>query len=387
MSYDYQLNVRDLSNAFIEIVKKIPVLAALVGAPLMGLDGQPLMATNTKHEWLEDVMTPQEWTVNNTRSTSGGTLVLVSTVGIKAGMVLGFESAAGASKTVQLIVTTTPSSPTDVAVAVYGSSTDVQLVATDVVKLISIPKAESTDPDPTDGYEPTPEYNYTQIFDRTAKVSATAEMVKKYGIGSALNYQVAKKLKELAYELNNSIIYGRRVQRTGTTPGTTGSMGGLLYFLEAASGNEVDASGNDLSQGILNDGFELGMANGADNMRTLLCNVNQARKISAFNTSGTNPLIMRDEKTAGSFVMQFVSDIPVGSNGMISQIVVEPNFPKDKIALIDTSKVGIVPLRGFTDKDATPNGADYYARRVLGELTMEVKNAANSHVILSNVKL
>jgi hypothetical protein len=42
-----------------------------------------------------------------------------------------------------------------------------------------------------------------------------------------------------------------------------------------------------------------------------MCNYEQARKISAFNTSGNNPIISRSETTAGSYVMQFVSDIPV----------------------------------------------------------------------------
>ncbi len=387
-SYDYQLNVRDLSGAFIEIVRKIPVLAALLGAPLVGLDGKPLVATNTKHEWLEDVMSPLAFEVDAQRNTSSSTLVLVSTAKVKVGMVLGFETAEGASKSVQLVVTDVTNS-TDLAVAVYGGSTDVQLDATDVVKLIGLPKGESTNPDPSDGYEPVPEYNYTQIFDRTAKVSKTAEFVKKYGIGSALNYQVAKMLKELAYELNNTLIYGRRVQRTGTTPGTTGSLGGILYFLENGSGNQVDASGNDLSPTLLNDAFEQGMGNGADNMRVALCNINQARKISGFNTTGNNPVIMRDEKTAGSFVMQFMSDIPVGDAGMVSKIVVDQSFPKDKVALIDVSKIGVVPLDGrqFTDEDATTPGADFFARRVLGELTAEIKNASNSHMLIENLHL
>lgn len=387
-SYDYVNLVRDLSDAFQLIVKKVPVLAALVGAPLVGLDGNPLKATATKHEWLEDVMSPQGWTVNATRNIAGATLVLVSTTGIKVGMVLGFESADGATKTVQLVVTAVTNG-TDLAVSVYGSSTDVQLVATDVVKLVGLPKAESTTADPSDGYEPTVEYNYTQIFDRTAKVSLTAEAVKKYGIESAIDYQVERKLLELAYEMNNAIIYGRRVQRTGTTPGTTGSMGGLLYFLQAASGNKVDASGAAISPTLLNNAFELGLDNGATNMRTLLCNVNQARKISAFNTTGNNPIVTQDSKSAGSFVLRFVSDIPMGDAGMVSQIVVDQHFPKDKIALVDVEKLGIVPLvdRQFTDKDATLPGADYVARRILGEYTMECKNAANAHVLIEDLDL
>ena len=380
-SYDYQNTVRDLSDIFQTVVKEIPVLYALIGSPRFGLDGSPLKATSTKHEWLEDSIAPQKWEVNAQRNIGSGTLVLVSTAGVKGGMVLGFESATGASKTVQLIVTAVTNA-TNLAVAVYGATTDVQLVATDKVRLIALPKNESTDPDPTAGYEPVPEYNYTQIFDRTAKVSKTAETVKKYGLSSALNYQVKMKLQELAYELNNSLIYGRRVLRDASNPG---SMGGILYFLESGSNNQIDAAGNPITQTILNNAFEQGYGNGAMGMRTLLCNVNQARKLSAFNTQGNNPLIMRDEKTAGSFVMQFVSDIPVGQNGMISQIVVDQAFPKDKIALIDTSDLAIAPLRAFTDADATPNGSDYFARRILGELTAEIKNKSTHHMLINGL--
>lgn len=385
MSYEYQNEVRDLSDAFTLVVQKNPILASLVGSPLIGLDGQPLFATNRKHEWLEDVVSPQSWTVNGTRAIGGAALTLVSTSGLKTGMVLAFEGANGASKTVQLIVTAVTNTTT-AAVAVYSDGTDVELVATDVVKLVAHPKGESTEADATDGYEPTTAYNNTQIFDRTAQVSETAEVVKKYGIASALSYQVERKLWELTYEIANSVIYGRRVTRDASH---AGSMGGILYFLEKALGNKVDASGADLSPTLLNDAFELGYGNGADNMTAILCSPVQARKISAFNVAGNNPIIMRDEKTAGSYVQQFVGDLPVGNGGMISRVIVEQNFPKDKVALLDLSKIGIMPLtdRQFKDKDATPNGADYMARRVIGEYTMEFKNAATNHVLLTGLKL
>jgi hypothetical protein len=48
-------------------------------------------------------------------------------------------------------------------------------------------------------------------------------------------------------------------------------------------------------------------------------------------------------------------------------IVADRNFSKTEVALLDPSKVQLVPLqnRAFTDKDATPAGADYVARRVI----------------------
>lgn len=385
LSYDYVNRKRDLSDLFQIIVKSIPVLSALMGAPLIGLDGRPIVAKATKHEWLEDSTSPQNFTVNATRAPAGGTLVLTSTTGVKAGMVFAFSSALGASKTVQLIVDTVTNG-TDLAVSVYAGSSDVQLIATDVAKLIGTPKNESTSADPDAGNEPTTKYNYTQIFDRTAKVSKTAEAVKLYGIESALNYQVGFQLDRLAREVNNALIYGRRVERDLTNPG---SMNGILATMEAYSDNQVAAGGADISPTLLNDAFEQGFSNGATSMRTLVCAENQARKVSAFNTTGNNPIVTRDEKVAGSYVTSFVSDLTIGGQGQIAQIVVDPNFPKDKILLLETEKIGLVPLetRGFTDENAAQNGDDYYARRILGELTSQMRNAEDSHMEISGLGL
>jgi hypothetical protein len=81
------------------------------------------------------------------------------------------------------------------------------------VKLVSAPKGEGTSPTANDGREPTTEYNYTQIFDRTAKVSKTSQEVEKYGIADAISYQVENQLLDLAYEMVSTIIFGKRVKR------------------------------------------------------------------------------------------------------------------------------------------------------------------------------
>jgi hypothetical protein len=91
---------------------------------------------------------------------------------------------------------------------------------------------------------------------------------------------------------------------------------------------------------------------------------------------------MRDEKVAGSYVTTFVTD-----QGVVMTIVADRNFDKDKVAFIDPSKINLVPLRTFTDENAAGNGDDFYARRILGEYTMEVKNAGESHVYIKNLAM
>ena len=49
-----------------------------------------------------------------------------------------------------------------------------------------------------------------------------------------------------------------------------------------------------------------------------------SRKISAFNTSGNNPItqLSRDEISTGSYVLNFVSDLPV-AGGLVSRIIID----------------------------------------------------------------
>jgi hypothetical protein len=87
---------------------------------------------------------------------------------------------------------------------------------------------------------------------------------------------------------------------------------------------------------------------------------------------------------AGTFVQQFMSDA-----GDILNIITDRHFDKDKVAFIDPTRVSLVPLqnRAFSDKDATAPGADFVARRIIGEYTMQVKNAANGHVLITGLAI
>lgn len=370
VSYDYVNDKRDLGDLFTQIVQSKPTLSNLFS--VVG------KATNTKHEWLEDVVTPSKWTLDAAYTIAGGSITLLTTAGSRIGDVIQFELPTGARATVQLRVTAITSS-TVLAVAVYGWTTDVNMATASIATLMSRPKNESTSATADDGYEPVAKYNCTQIFDRTAKVSKTSVEIPKFGIGWAMNYQVDRQLQNLAYDIGNTTINMSRVTRTDTAPG---SMGWFMWFLKQAIGNVVDASAAALSGTILNNAFEIGADNGADNMVTLACAPNQARRLSAFNTAGNNPVLSRSETTTGSYVLTFVSD-----QGHAATIVADRNFDKDKVAIIDPSRINIVPLRAFTDENAAGNGDDFYARRILGEYTMEVKNAAECHVYITNLAI
>lgn len=375
LSYDYANVVRDLSDAFVTVIKKSPVLSEMIR-----VEG---VAKNTKHEWLEDTVSQMQWTIKTGApyTAADGTITLTSNTGVKVGDILEFELTTGAMGTLKAKVTAVDSGGEDIDITVYGGSTDQNMAAGTIVNLLSRPKNEGTDRSTDNGYEPDTKYNYTQIFDRTAKVSKTSVEIPKYGIGGALNYQVERQLLDIAYEMNRTMLRSPRVQRTVSEAGT---MGGIMWFLQQATGNSVDASSTAISPTHINNAVEIAKNNGATGLSMILCHPVQARKISAFNVSGNNPVVQRTDTTTGSYVTTYVSD-----QGDVMTIVADRNFDKDKVALLDPSKVALVPLqnRAFQDSDATLPGGDYIARRVLGEYTLQVKNAGTCHAYIKGLTM
>jgi hypothetical protein len=68
------------------------------------------------------------------------------------------------------------------------------------------------------------------------------------------------------------------------------------------------------------------------------------------------------DRSRGTYVTEYVGDL-----GTVTMLVSDRNFAKDKLLLVDSSKLRVLPLqnRAFSDSDAAGNGADYYARRIL----------------------
>lgn len=233
-------------------------------------------------------------------------------------------------------------------------------------------------------------FNYMEIFDANAKVSNTSQNVNMYGMARALEMAEMNELVQLNYRANNAFIYGRKVQRSSSENGT---LGGVLQYLE---GGNVDTTGGAISSTIINNMFESVLSDGGFSTRyAILCNYNQARKISAFNTSGSNPVVNTNlgGGRTGEAISEFYGDIPV-ANGQLGSsfrafIAPDPNFPKDQIALVDLDRITIRNLqgRGLTASPANNNGDDFVATRILGEMTLEVKNGQEAHALATGLTL
>jgi hypothetical protein len=381
-SYDFNHKIRDVNEVWEMLVQGN--INTLLNRIVFSKNAE---ITNRKMEWVDDLLTPTSGILNADSNSGSGTIVLDGVVPIRVGSILRFEASDETTKTVQVLVT-------DVVIAAnttltvtrpYGGTVDENLLIGDKAHLISTPQQEGSESGEGEVHQADINYNYTQIFDRIAELTKTAAVSKTYDKSYQFNRQIAIQIEKMLWDVENAMIFGRRVLPTSLA---TGSMGGILQYITDA-GKNIDTSGGAIGETKINNLIENildynGFTNG---FMGLVVNFNQARKITALNTTGANPVIMKQDTPAqriGQYVTKFVGDIPV-ENGTLVEVFVNQRMPKDQALLINYSKIQLKTMRGLTDENAAANGADLWKRRLLMEISLEIKNAGEAHGLMTGL--
>ncbi len=367
-TYSFQNKKRDLSDILSTVIKDEPRIISLF---------KPTdVATQQKHEWLEDQISGRGVTATAvaamvcTMTTADAAKLRVGTLLVVDGDTALFRVSviAGTSVTVELV-------------AANGSATTAP-AANDVLKIVSTPMAEATDNgDGEEDYHQTgKDWNATQIFRKDIVLSGSAIAINVFGsIDNQMNRQTAFTLGNLARDLNRVALFGRRVEPTGA--GIKGEAGGLYLFGCQTGGLVIDAAAAKLDSYSLNDGAQAVLSEGAD-PTTILCSPGQARVIS--NEYKNSLQIVRSDDKRGAYVAVIVNEI----NGRGMTIIADPDMPDTEAWVVDPSGFGLSNLkgRGITDEDATPKGFDGVKRMALGELTFVFKNARQRLCRIKNLK-
>lgn len=366
---------RDVQGAFLSLVKDSPTLLSRIRVGPA--------ATATKIEWFDNQLTPVR-TATTTTGTSATTLTVTSSAGLEAGAVLRLESATGQTRDELMIVTAVNSATEIVVVRAYAGTTAFNVVSGDVLVLHSVPRNENTQAVLGGINQGTLRHNFVQIFDKAVTLSRTATQVGQFGGANTKEYQMFVKMTEIQRDILNALIYGRPVERTNSVPGMTA---GFQHYM--TGGNVTNVAGA-ISSAAINAAVEAIATDGAIMTQPiLLVSPNQARKISAFNTTGSNPQLIRDAASTitGTYVSQFIGDIPIGQNAQMVPIYCDFNCPKDRAFIIDLDRVSIRYLQGMTEMDATLPGQDGQAWRILTELAFEVIDGQYAHAALTGLTI
>lgn len=362
-TYDFQDQVRDLEAGISLIINDAPTLLGLVG-----LNGKKL--TQAKFEWMSDNLNSNRANVKTAAADSATSITVNDGDGekfrVNAIVVAGEE----------YMKVTAVAGDVITVVRGFDGTTAVAIAAGDEIRIVARPQLQGAGVGQDEGHDRYTDFNYTQIGERYASVTNTQQAVNTYNVTDELNYQVELRLKEFSREMNDWLIYGRRVAGQKGTPSMTG---GLLYFASQNGAAKKNLSGAEVTAKAINDLTEEVYQRGGS-VNTILTNTAGARQISKL-ASDTIRTVRTDEKT-GHRISTFVSDIVGGSEAVI---VVDPNFPKNKIALFDRSILSMHALRPLYDEDASVKGADFVARQIRGEYGIKVKNAKEKVAILENI--
>ena len=364
-TYSFKDQVRQLQEGISMIINDEPTLLGLIG-----LNGQPLY--QTKFEWMSDSLNSNLANLSADIDATQTTIAVAEGDGSKfrvnALLVIGDE---------YIKVTAVSGDTLTVARGFDGTTPEAHTAADNEIRIVARPQFEGAGTGQDESHDRYVDYNVTQIFERYAAVSNTQQAVRTHNVDDELNYQVELRLKEMARELNDALIYGRRYDG-GSGPRMTG---GLLHFANIKGSVKENLNGGEVTAKVLNDALEKVYQRGGS-VNTILTNTAGARQISKL--LGDKIQIQSQDTVRGGYVATFVSDI-VG--GDLATIVVDKNMPKDKIVLFDRSILSMHPLTGRSihDVDATTPGADYVSRQIRGEYGVKVMNAKEKIAVLENV--
>lgn len=225
--------------------------------------------------------------------------------------------------------------------------------------------------------------NFTQIFQRKVELTGTEQATERYGVGEdPFEYQMDKRLKELALEMERVAIYNVRNTTYPSTNSGKRRMGGFAYYTrDDANAVVQNAAGETIDETMLGDILQTIWSRGGM-PDTLMVPMKQKRAISSFILPAVR--VQRTESIYGTIVGEYVSD--AGS----LNVVVNRHL-KDSDALVFTSSmIGIGPLtgngmnRGFFIEDM-PKDGDYLHKLITGEYTMEVRNNTKAHAWIKNL--
>jgi hypothetical protein len=208
---------------------------------------------------------------------------------------------------------------------------------------------------------------YTQIFTKVLEVSGTQMAVDTAGVENEFSYQMTKRMKELATDIEKALFTG-----TGNSgaSGTARHLKGIFSWIATNSNTGSGAGTSQLTETIFNDLLQT-IYDAGGTPDTCYCNSYQKRKISAFATSSTRSQLPGDTGKLYNFVSAYESDF-----GLI-EVKLDQFCTTTMIAVLDSSLWRVAILRGVKSVDVATIG-DAKRGALVGELTLEAGNEAGS---------
>ena len=209
-------------------------------------------------------------------------------------------------------------------------------------------------------------YNYTQIMQRSFKVTETQQAVDTAGVSNEYAYQQYKAMKALAKDLEYALVNNAEAKINGAK-GDIPEMGGVQAFVKTNIVKPKALDGDAIA-----DALEAAWKAGGEPGK-VYCSGKNKRLLSKMTTSNTKTVAAK-EKTLTEAVDVYDSDF-----GRV-EIVASRFMPDDKLFVLDPSLFKIAWLRNFK-KNELPKMGDSKAGYIIGEMTLEARAEKGNAII------
>jgi hypothetical protein len=244
----------------------------------------------------------------------------------------------------------------------YGDTTKATHESGATVHIISQMEYEGSDGKKAFARGRTRPSNYIQTFSRTVEVSGVQEAIKKLGgVTSEVDYQIMQAMRQLALELEKTLIMGVKAQ-AGDGSSSFRTMGGLWAMIET---NRTSDSGNIDTDAVEADIRAIWDAGGVP--RAIVTTGKLAQDIANLYASRIRTDI---QTTVGGVNITSVIN-PLGE-GPIA-IIPHRMVADGEYFMIDTVRIALGYLRPFFMKDLADDG-DADRRWIGGDYTLELMN-------------
>lgn len=215
--------------------------------------------------------------------------------------------------------------------------------------------------------------NPTQIMQEGIQVTATQEVVAKYGVGKESAYQLRKTLKKLAMDCELALI--TQDTRDFGNMGTPRKFGGLPYWIVT---NRLDNGGTPrpLTLDLINSALEMTWRQGGRPTLLLVSPTNK-RVVSTFTAGSTKYMEGNKTHTLSQYIDVIETDF-----GRL-QVLVDMFMPNDRIYGISPEYLKEAVLRPFKDGDM-PKLSDAVRKYIVGEWTLEMR-AEKAHFCIEDL--
>jgi hypothetical protein len=362
---------RSLDENILNLDPRDTPLLTLIG----GLDGAAgkfsflPSSNNTKYEWMEDTLGYRSVKLKNAASVTGDTSLDLATgeaAKLEPGHILQYS-------TVQMWVSEVNTS-TDIVTVTrpYASTTDVEIPADSVIKIVGMARLEGAESDPIKGTTVTIPFNYTQIIHRELSESGTMEKMELLGKGDPWQYEAAKQVPNMLIELEQHLLYGIRQQGSATTPR---AMGGVKTFITS----NVQSNAGTLGKDDL-EAAALAMYNGSSggDKYAIISPNNYVKLVTQFTTAEQ----VHHNEGGGEY---WWGMCPIGIYTKFGKInlYIDRWIDDTFIPIIDLNHIGMKTLRPFFIEPLA-KGGDYHKQETIWEGTLCMRGD-KAHALIAGI--